>query len=79
MSGKTPPEQHLALRLAVALAGGSAALASICGCTKQNINRAVNTGAGLPARYAVNVEKVLGLSRHVTRSDVFGAWPKSEA
>jgi DNA-binding transcriptional regulator YdaS (Cro superfamily) len=77
MSDKTPPANHLALKLAVELAGGVVALAEICGCSKQNISRAVNSGAGLPARYCVNVEQALGLSRHVTRPDIFGPWKEA--
>lgn len=69
---------HTALKLAVETAGGQAQLAEICGCSKQNINDAMNNKRGLPARYSVKVEEVLGISRHVTRPDIFGPMESKE-
>lgn len=63
---------HTALLLAIETAGGQVPLARICGCSKQNINAQVRRKRGLPPRFAVKVEKALGLSRHLTRPDIFG-------
>lgn len=76
MTSKTPPAHHTALKLALETAGGYEKLAKICGCKRQHLHNAYRAGRGLPAKYAVNVEKGLGISRHVTRPDIFGPLPK---
>ena len=63
---------HTALKLAIETAGGQAQLAEICGCSKQAIHQAVVHERGLSAKQAVKVEEKLGISRHVTRPDIFG-------
>jgi DNA-binding transcriptional regulator YdaS (Cro superfamily) len=63
---------HDALVTAIRAAGNQKKLAEICGCSRANISQSFRAGRGLPARFCVNVEQALGISRHVLRPDVFG-------
>lgn len=60
-----------ALRAAIELAGGQAALAEICGCKRQNIHQALQNGRGLPAAYVERVSEKLDIPKHILRPDLF--------
>ncbi|AWH46047.1 hypothetical protein C1924_15190 [Stenotrophomonas sp. ESTM1D_MKCIP4_1] len=52
--------------------GGQVALARILGVSPQQLNQWVKASRPVPAKHALAIERVTGVSRHLLRPDVFG-------
>lgn len=69
-----------AISLAVQkLEGGQAALARELKITPQAVNQWVTGRRPVPARLALRIEELTGVTRHDLRPDIFGDAPAGEA
>lgn len=60
-----------ALQRAVDLAGSQSKFAEAIGTSQQNVSNWVAKGKSLPAEYVLAAERVLGISRHDLRPDIY--------